>query len=149
MENEKKCKHCAMMISKEAKVCPHCRKRQGMSVVGGIFLVVAIFFLFGLIMAIATGDKSSKGTGDNGVLNSGAEFTPVARTEQALDEWVSAGVAKDKHGQAILLASNKVVGVKSGTKVLVIDRATGSRKIRVVEGKEQGLSGWVLKEYVR
>ena len=26
---EKKCKFCAMMIPKEASICPHCRKRQG------------------------------------------------------------------------------------------------------------------------
>ena len=26
---EKKCKHCAMMIPKEAKICPHCRKKTG------------------------------------------------------------------------------------------------------------------------
>jgi hypothetical protein len=29
--SEKKCRYCAMMIPKEAKICPHCRKRQGLS----------------------------------------------------------------------------------------------------------------------
>lgn len=26
-DDEKKCKYCAMMIPKEAKICPHCRKK--------------------------------------------------------------------------------------------------------------------------
>lgn len=44
---EKKCRYCAMMIPKEAKICPHCRKRQGWTlpakiVLGFIFFIVLI-----------------------------------------------------------------------------------------------------------
>jgi hypothetical protein len=51
---EKKCKQCAMMIPNEAKICPHCRQRQGLSGLvkyGGGFLLVmfAIAFLGSLI----------------------------------------------------------------------------------------------------
>jgi hypothetical protein len=149
MGNEKKCKHCAMMIPDEAKICPHCRKRQGMPVIGGILVVFIFFVLIALMVPAFTGVKSSKWTGEKGVLVSGAEFTPVAMSEQILDEWVSARVNKDGHGQVSLLASDKVVGVKSGTKVLIIDRATFSRKVRVIEGENEGLAGWVPTEYVR
>jgi len=138
-----------MMIPKEAKICCHCRKRQGMSVIGGILVVFIFLVLIAVMIPAFTGGKSSKWAGDNGVLNSGAEFTPVARTEHALDEWVSARVNKDGPGQVSLLASDKVVSVKSGTKVLIIDRATFTRKVRVLEGEDQGLSGWVPVEYVK
>lgn len=42
---EKKCKHCAMMIPKEAKICPHCRKRQGMGLFAKIIIGVFGFFV--------------------------------------------------------------------------------------------------------
>jgi RNA polymerase subunit RPABC4/transcription elongation factor Spt4 len=38
----KKCRSCSMMISKEAKVCPHCRKGQGIS--PNVAVVVIILF---------------------------------------------------------------------------------------------------------
>ncbi len=49
---EKKCKHCASMIPREAKICPHCRKRQGMSPIVKIFLV---FFALMVIPPFCTG----------------------------------------------------------------------------------------------
>jgi len=55
---EKKCKHCAMMIPKEAKICPHCRKRQGM----GLFAKIIIGVFGFLVLAGVIGrliDSSS------------------------------------------------------------------------------------------
>lgn len=48
MPEEKKCRHCAMMIPKEAKVCPHCRKKQGTSI--GVWILAIIFILMGIGM---------------------------------------------------------------------------------------------------
>lgn len=58
-------------------------------------------------------------------------------------------VANDKDGKVLLLASGRVFAVKSGTKVLVIDQAMFKRKVRVLEGEQKGLSGWVAVEYVK
>lgn len=48
---EKKCKYCAMMIPKEAKICPHCRKTQGWTLpaklVAGFFILMVIGMAFG------------------------------------------------------------------------------------------------------
>lgn len=42
----KKCKQCAMMIPKDAKICPHCRKPQGWTlaakIVAGFFILIVI-----------------------------------------------------------------------------------------------------------
>jgi hypothetical protein len=47
---EKKCKHCAMMIPKYAKICPHCKKKQGWGLGIKIFLgVIAIAVLIALV----------------------------------------------------------------------------------------------------
>ena len=141
-----------MMIPKEAKICPHCRKKQGMSIIAAIFFVVVLFFAFGIIISLVMGPsggkKASVSAGQNGILKSSGELTPVALTEKNFDAWTSAQVAKDNLGIQQLLASGKVVGVKSGTKVLVIEQATFKRKVRILEGKDKGLSGWVAMEYV-
>lgn len=44
---EKKCKHCAMQIPAEAKICPHCRKKQGgrFGIVKGIIGLIGLLFL--------------------------------------------------------------------------------------------------------
>jgi hypothetical protein len=56
---EKKCKYCSMMIPADAKICPHCRKKQGMRLV--IKFMLAILAL-GVIASIGLrsmrGDKS-------------------------------------------------------------------------------------------
>jgi hypothetical protein len=44
---EKKCKYCAMMIPKEAKVCPHCRKKQGLSRSSKIVILVILLGVLG------------------------------------------------------------------------------------------------------
>lgn len=58
---EKKCKYCAMMIPKEAKICPHCRKKQGMS----LLVKFALGFI-GFILLVGNfpsfiGDKNKGG----------------------------------------------------------------------------------------
>ena len=56
----KKCPYCAMMIPREARVCPHCRKQQGLSsitkaVLGLIFLLI----LMGWIGSLSMGPGNS------------------------------------------------------------------------------------------
>lgn len=46
MSDEKKCKHCAMMIPKEAKVCPYCRKKLGTSNFVIFILIIASVWIF-------------------------------------------------------------------------------------------------------
>lgn len=42
MRAEKQCKYCAMMIPREAKICPHCRKQQAVLTTGAKILLVII-----------------------------------------------------------------------------------------------------------
>jgi hypothetical protein len=68
---EKKCKYCAMMIPKEAKFCPHCRKRQGMSV--GFKLLLGLILFSALMAAISLLWNSGKNASDDVV------YTEVTR----------------------------------------------------------------------
>lgn len=44
---EKKCRYCAMMIPKEAKICPHCRKKFGWTTPAKIAVVLLGLAIFG------------------------------------------------------------------------------------------------------
>jgi hypothetical protein len=48
---EKQCPSCKMMIDKGAKVCPHCRKKFGLSWPLKIFLILFALFLIGKLSA--------------------------------------------------------------------------------------------------
>lgn len=65
--SEKKCKHCAMMIPKEAKVCPHCRKKQGTSFAVGCLAVVAVVIFISIMATILStrGPETSKVSDDD------------------------------------------------------------------------------------
>lgn len=61
MEKTKLCKYCQSEISKKAKICPNCRKKQG-----GIGKTLAVvIFLFLIIGAASSGSESEKGTDEN------------------------------------------------------------------------------------
>lgn len=47
---EKKCRYCAMMIPKDAKICPHCRKTLGWTWPAKIFLGLIILGALGFFM---------------------------------------------------------------------------------------------------
>jgi hypothetical protein len=47
---EKKCRYCAMMIPKDAKICPHCRRKLGWTMPAKIFLGLIILGVLGSFM---------------------------------------------------------------------------------------------------
>ena len=54
--DEKKCKQCAMMIPKKAKICPYCRKKIGLTTPATVGIVVIALAIFGSII----GEKPGK-----------------------------------------------------------------------------------------
>lgn len=53
----KKCKYCKSEIEKDAKVCPNCRKKQGIS--KGLIICIGIIFL-AIGIAASNGENSSE-----------------------------------------------------------------------------------------
>jgi hypothetical protein len=152
---EKKCKFCAMMIPKEASICPHCRKRQGTSLF--VWLLTGFFILVGLGMCVNMGSNKggissppSVSVGQRGLLSTnGGELIGVAATEPAFEEFMKARSSGDNDSTVRLLASGLVFTTKNPTKVLVIDVGTFKRKVRILEGDKKGFAGWVPYEWVR
>ena len=52
----KKCKHCQTEIDSKAKICPNCRKKQGMPI---WLIVILVFVGIGIISGIVGGESSS------------------------------------------------------------------------------------------
>lgn len=57
---EKKCKHCAMMIPKEASTCPHCRKSQGFGCLTTFIAIIGVIIIFFIFLAIQSKDDANK-----------------------------------------------------------------------------------------
>lgn len=63
-EETKKCKHCQSEISKKAKVCPNCRKKQG-SKLGIIFAVIGVLLVISALSGGGNDSSNSKATDAN------------------------------------------------------------------------------------
>lgn len=72
----KLCKHCKSEISYDAKVCPYCRKKQGMAL--WLKIVIAIVILGVLGAALGGGEESS--TTDTGTTNAEVSNTTSENT---------------------------------------------------------------------
>ena len=78
----------------------------------------------------------------------------LATDKPSFDELTKALTANDSMGVLQLAAAGKVFGVSSGSRVLVIDRDTFTRKVRILAGVKDidtdkvGLAGWVPFEWV-
>ena len=81
----KNCKYCKCEIPFDAKVCPNCRKRQGIGVGKIILIVVAVLLVIGIIGAAG----SSKTKVDNS--NSGNSNSTNTATNAAGNEMVNVG----------------------------------------------------------
>lgn len=76
----KMCKHCKTEIPYGAKVCPQCRKKQGM---GCLTKIILIFVILGVIYALMPGgDESSNSSSKSGT----EKTTDNAKTTKATTE---------------------------------------------------------------
>ena len=56
--DEKKCKHCAMSIPKDARICPHCRKKQRGPLTPVLFLIAFLMLVNWLFSGFAPEGKN-------------------------------------------------------------------------------------------
>jgi hypothetical protein len=104
---EKKCKYCAMMIPKEASICPHCRKRQGTST--GVKILAVIFILIGIGMCQSL--MSNKGSYQSSQ-PSGIKTEPVLELQKW--HWY------EEYGYAIAEGTVKNISSESLNNVLAV-----------------------------
>jgi len=85
-DEQKKCKYCAMMIPKEAKICPHCRKKLGWTLPAKIAATIFIFMVIGALMN--QGRNSSIPTSSSPTLSPKEEALSAVKLDY---KWGTAG----------------------------------------------------------
>jgi len=89
------------------------------------------------------------GVGEEGVVKiNGSDTVALIADPDSYDDYLNAMTAQDKYGIAELLTANKLFLVLNGTRVKVIDREMGIRKVRVLDGEMEGRAGWTAMEFV-
>lgn len=93
------CKHCKTEIDAKAKVCPQCRKKQGMGLIPKVFIVIVIIALLGSF----AGSDDDSSSSDNNVAQDKQETTEykqvsVAEMMNTLDS-NAAKASKEYKGQ--------------------------------------------------
>ena len=84
-EKTKKCKHCKMDIPKDAKICPHCRKKQK----SGILKWVVLILIIGVVIGAVTGEDKSA---DSTTKQTEATASDSQKQESESIEYISASV---------------------------------------------------------
>jgi hypothetical protein len=103
-----KCRHCGVLIPKDARVCPYCRKNLGIPFGLKIFLGMAAVFILGMAMntyyrdyqvqgRLAETEKISK----DPVRSEAAWYVMAERNQCLFSEKSPAEVAKDDTSQGI------------------------------------------------
>jgi len=93
--------------------------------------------------------------GEEGILNNNSDkndtsgISILAIDEKAFDDFTQASIANDKYEFNKMINSGRLFTIPNGTAVKVIDiKSPGRTKIRVLEGKYVGESGWIAFEFI-
>ncbi len=83
MKNTKICKSCGKEIDKKAKICPYCKKKQGLNTWQIVLIVLAIVVVIG-----ALGGKSTENNNDKSSSKNKVTVTDFSSMTQAdIDTW--------------------------------------------------------------
>ncbi len=140
------------------------KKKQSKKAIGCLVVILLIVGFVILLAALGgNGEKSSSpatqssilGVSEEGVLNNNSDKNDVsgiailAVDEKAFDDFTQSAIADDKYAFNEMISSGRLFTVQNGTKVKVIDiKFLGKTRVRVLEGKYLGESGWTASEFV-
>lgn len=123
-EKTKKCKHCKMDIPKDAKICPHCRKKQK----SGILKWVVLILIIGVVIGAVTGEDKSV---DSTAKQAEATASDSQKQESESIEYTSVSVndmmdalnnnamgASDKYKGKYLEITGKLTNIDAGGKYI-------------------------------
>ena len=163
MEETKKCKYCKSEIPKDAKICPHCRKRvaigTGGKIVAGFFGVVVLAAVIGSIDSSSSSSQVAPAqtqrnlaVGDTGYLYEGGSLTQeieVATTKDNLGQLIQLAVANDTLGMAKMIQDGQAFLADPGTQVKVIDISfPDAYEVRILSGQYYSESAWMPGEFI-
>ena len=120
----------------------------------GVILFTIILAMIAVVLCISSDGKTTTESGPSvgseaRLYSEGSAPFWVAVDEEAFDELISAVVAKDNYGIMELTLAGRVFIVQNNTKVLVIEPGFTKTKVRILEGENAGMAGWVPYEFVQ
>lgn len=124
MSQMKKCKHCQTEIDKKAKVCPNCRKKQGMPV---WLIVVIVFVGIGIIGGAFGGgeDAASDAAAVASTLEAAATTAPT-EDSQKLDDTQAVSAAPEVEQETPEAQTEEAVnGFVGGAYKIGVDMPSG------------------------
>jgi RNA polymerase subunit RPABC4/transcription elongation factor Spt4 len=91
----KKCNYCAMAIPTDARICPYCRKKQGMTAPVAIFIIFCFFIAASLVIGAIKTDSRKEATNQEANTPTGrANYAKFIETE-FLDKGMDARVVTE------------------------------------------------------
>ena len=110
---------------------------------------ILLIWVIGSLLPENAETKAQRTGGEGVVRIEGGHPVVLGVTDADLDAFTKASVAGDKAGVAELYLAGRIIDTPSGTRVLVIDRSTFKRKVRLMDGPRTGQTGWVPYEWVQ
>lgn len=167
---EKKCRYCAMMIPKEASICPHCGKKQEWTLGAKIFVILLVTMAVTAVMGekqryrdrgtANTGEQHQQAVAPSHFASIGSISTVgftgmnnihIFKDVDALKKVNTAIIRKDYVETVVeLIKEGRVVTVPSGTQVKILDILPfdGGYEVRIEGGLHAGKRGFTLKEWI-
>jgi hypothetical protein len=146
------CKDCGSKISRKAKSCPSCGRSMVAKQYGCGTLIALGMTAFVLFVVFSPKGQNRNGqnviaikTGDFATV-AGQSVAWVALSEDAWTPMIDAQNKGDKSDLVRLSESHAIEPIKSGSRVQVIGSSVTSRKIEVLDGPSEGVSGWIQTE---
>lgn len=116
-----------------------------------LFGLSACLFILFIFIIVSTNKKSpsaSSKIGDKAYLYHESGSVIVSLNKESRKEFVDAAYAKDTLGVGALFVAGKIFDIKNNTQILIIDTDLYNAKVRILDGEQIGLSGWVPYEHL-
>jgi hypothetical protein len=83
------------------------------------------------------------------VLSADGSPSLVCPTEEGLEEYIQAAVRKDRQAMNVAAVENTCFPIRERTRCAYLDRGFARSRVRVLEGTQEGRSGWLPTEFTR
>lgn len=146
---EKKCKHCTIMIPKEASICPYCRKRQGWplfsKIVAGVFISGLLVYLYHDFSLYILGGGEERQDNSSSI-NSGRQPSVLQQREDGLSK-KAPEIQRDKEIPVPIRAAPDLIEEYEANEVKA-DILYKGRQIVIIGIVEEISKDWANSPYV-